>query len=181
VLQAELRQFAAANKLIDQLLQSMLERATGAARARLNVIHNGVTGLTGTGLLRYDVTNAAAAPGRLAGPAITNQPLSEWSDFLSSLISGQCSFHRVADLRAAALRARFEASGATSLLVCPAADIQGRILGAVFILWDGADTPPTGSDLRALMAAEQHMGAQIAAVLDLQGPPPWPSRAPNVE
>ena len=82
---------------------------------------------------------------------------------------------RVADLRAVSLRARFEASGATSLLVCPAADVQKRIVGAIFILWDGADTPPTGSDLKALMAAEQHIGAQIAAVLDLQGPP-WPSK-----
>src|SRR4051794_1494950 len=40
MMQAELRQFAAANKLIDQLLQSMLERAPGASRVRLNVIHN---------------------------------------------------------------------------------------------------------------------------------------------
>jgi hypothetical protein len=181
MMQAELRQFAAANKLIDQLLQSMLERAPGAARVRLNVIHNGVTGLTGTGLLRYDTTNTVAVPGRLAGPSITNQPLSEWSDFLPTLISGQCSFHRVVELRAIALRARFEAFGATSVLVCPAADIQGRIVGAVFILWDGADMPPIGPELRALMAIEQHLGAQIAAVLDLQGPPPWPLKAQAVD
>jgi hypothetical protein len=181
MLQAELRQFAAANKLIDQLLATMLERATGASRVRLNVIHNGVTGLTGTGLLRYDMTNAAAAPGRLAGSTITNQPLSEWSDFLPALISGQCSFHYVADLRAVSLRARFEASGATGLLVCPAADVQGRIVGSIFILWDGADMAPAGSDLRELMAVEQQLGAQIAAVLDLQGALPEPSKAQDME
>ena len=174
-LQTELRQFAAANKLIDQLLESMLARATGASRVRLNVIHNGVTGLTGTGLLRYDVTNGVAVPGRLAGSAVTNQPLSEWSDFLPSLLAGQCAFHRVADLHAVSIRARFETFGANSMLVCPAADVQGKIVGAIFIFWDGNDPAPEGDDLRRLMAAGQHLGAQVAAVLDLQGPPPWPS------
>jgi hypothetical protein len=175
LLQAELRQFSMANKLIDQLLQTMLDRASGAARVRLNVIHNGVTGLTGTGLLRYDVTNTATAAGRLPGQGVVNQPLSEWSDFLPVLLSGQCSFHRIADLHAVALRARFESFGAGSVLVCPAADVQGKTVGAVFILWDGPDPVPAGADLKALMVTELHLGAQVAAVLDLQGPPPWPS------
>jgi hypothetical protein len=178
-LQAELRQFAAANKLIDQLLQSMLERASGASRVQLNVIHNGVTGLTGTGLLRYDVTNSVASAGRLAGPGVTNQPLSDWSDFLPALLAGQCSLQRVGDLRAVALRARWETFGASGTMVCPAADVQGKIVGAIFIFWDGASPMPSGADAHALMAAGQHLGAQIAAVLDLQGPPPWPGAKPN--
>nr|WP_294505406.1 hypothetical protein [uncultured Rhodopila sp.] len=177
LMQAELRQFAAANKLIDQLLETMLERAPGASRVRLAVIHNGVTGLTGTGLLRYDITNTATAAGRLPGQAAVNQPLSEWSDFLPVLLSGQCSFHRVTDLRALALRSRFESYGSTSVLVCPAADVQGKTVGAVFISWDGADPLPAAAELRAAMAAELHLGAQVAAVLDLQGPPP---EAPGV-
>nr|WP_294528213.1 hypothetical protein [uncultured Rhodopila sp.] len=174
LMQAELRQFAAANKLIDQLLQTMLDRAPGASRVRLAVIHNGVTGLTGTGLLRYDITNTATVAGRLPGQAAVNQPLSEWSDFLPVLLSGQCSFHRVADLHALALRARFETYGSTSVLVCPTADVQGKTVGAVFITWDGADQVPANADLRTAMAGELHLGAQVAAVLDLQGPPPEP-------
>lgn len=177
-MQTELRQFAAANKLIDQLLESMLVRAAGASRVHLNVIHNGVTGLTGTGLLRYDVTNSVAGPGRLAGTAVTNQPLSDWSDFLPALLAGQCSSHRITDLHAMSIRARFEALGATGVLVCPAADVQGKTVGAIFILWDGTDAVPEGDDLRRLMAAGQHLGGQIAAVLDLQGPPPWPAPTP---
>ena len=180
-LQTELHQFAAANKLIDQLLESMLVRSAGASRVRLNVIHNGVTGLTGTGLLRYDVTNSVAAPGRLAGVAVTNQPLSDWSDFLPALLAGQCVTHRAADLHAVSIRARFEVLGATSVMVCPAADVQGKIVGAIFILWDGTDPVPEGDDLRKLMAAGQHLGGQIAAVLDLQGPPPWPSAISSSE
>ncbi len=177
-LQTELHQFAAANKLIDQLLETMLVRAAGASRVRLNVIHNGVTGLTGTGLLRYDVTNSVAAPGRLAGVAVTNQQLSDWSDFLPALLAGQCFMHHVADLHAVSIRARFETLGATGVMVCPAADVQGKIVGAIFILWDGTDPVPEGDDLRKLMAAGQHLGGQIAAVLDLQGPPPWPAALP---
>jgi hypothetical protein len=176
-LQTELRQFAAANKLIDQLLETMLARATGASRVRLNVIHNGVTGLTGTGLLRYDVTNSVAAPGRLAGAPATNQPLSDWSDFLPSLLASQCSFHRINEIHALSNRARFEALGATAIMVCPAADVQGKTVGAIFIFWDGNDPIPDGDDMRRLMSAGQHLGAQIAAVLDLQGPPPWPTLA----
>lgn len=174
-LQVELRQFAAANKLIDQLLESMLARAAGAARVRLNVIHNGVSGLTGTGLLRYDATNGVAAPGRVAGAPETNQPLSDWSDFLPALLAGQCSFHRTGELHPVSIRARLESFGATSVLVCPAADVQAKTVGAIFIFWDGNDTAPMGEDLRRLMTFGQHVGAQIAAVLDLQGPPPWPT------
>jgi hypothetical protein len=177
MLQTELRQFSAANKLIDQLLESMLTVASNASRVRLNVIHNGVTGLTGTGLLRYDITNSVAAAGRLAGNTVTNQPLSDWSDFLPVLLTRQCSFHRISDLHTVSLRARFEGFGATSVLVCPAADVQGKIVGAIFIFWDGNDPVPDGEDMRRLMSAGQHLGAQIAAVLDLQGPPPWPSLA----
>jgi hypothetical protein len=134
-----------------------------------------VTGLTGTGLLRYDVTNTATAAGRVPGPGVVNQPLSEWSDFLAVLLLGQCSFHRVPELHAVALRAQFESFGAGSVLVCPAADVQGKIVGAVFILWDGADPVPGAADLKALMVTELHLGAQVAAVLDLRGSPPWPS------
>jgi hypothetical protein len=145
------------------------------------VIHNGVTGLTGTGLLRYDITNTATAAGRLPGQAAVNQPLSEWSDFLPVLLAGQCSFHRVADLRALALRARFDSYGSTSVLVCPAADVQGKTVGAVFVSWDAADPVPATAELRAAMVTQLHLGAQVAAVLDLQGPPPWPSNAAATE
>src|SRR5208337_5667360 len=102
-------------------------------------------------------------------------------DFLPSLLAGQCSFHRTAELRVAALRARFESFGATSVLVCPAADVQGKTVGAIFVLWDGTDPVPAGAEMRALMVAEQHLGAQVAAVLDLQGPPPWPAGAASRE
>lgn len=168
-LQSELRQFVTANKLIDQLLITLLTHSSGASRVQLNVIHNGVTGLTGTGLLRYDVANTVTAPGRAAGETMTNLPLTEWSDFLPALIGQQCSFHRVADLHVASSRARFEAMGATALLVCPAADVEGKIVGAIFFSWDANDPVPNAAALQAIMAEGVHLGGQIAAILDLRG------------
>ena len=183
MLQGELRQFVAANKLIDQLLSAMLSRAPGASRVQLNVIHNGVTGLTGTGLLRYDQANSVAAPGRSAGAPFANQPLSDWNDFLPTLLAGECSFHRVPDLRAASMRARFEALGAAAALVCPAGDVQGKIVGAIFIYWDINDPIPDAGTLHVLIGEGKHLGGQIAAILDLRGDlrglPPWSEAMPR--
>ncbi|HQT80391.1 MAG TPA: hypothetical protein PLD10_25410 [Rhodopila sp.] len=174
VMQSELRQFVTANKLTEQLLRAMLVKAAGASRVQLNVIHNGVTGLTGTGLLRYDLTNSVAAPGRAAGSTVTNQPLSDWNDFLPTLLANECSFHHVDELHSASIQARLQALGGAATLVCPASDVQGRIVGAIFIIWDTNDPVPDAASLRALMTEGQHLGGQIAAILDLRGPPPWP-------
>jgi hypothetical protein len=171
-LQEELRQFVAANKLINQILESIMLRAPGASRASLSVIHNGVTGMTGVGLLRYDDTNGVAAPGRLAATVVTNQPLSDWSDFLPDLLAGDCTFRRTSELRGLSLRARLESYGVTSLLVCPAADVQGKTVGAIFVMWDAHDQLPDASQIQTLLEAGQHLGSQIAAVLDLRGPSP---------
>jgi hypothetical protein len=171
-LQEELQQFVSANKLINQVLEAILIHAPGASRASLGVIHNGVTGMTGTGLLRYDDTNSVAAQGRVAGTIVSNQPLSDWSDFLPSLLAGQCGFYRTADLKGAAIRARLESYGVTNVMVCPAADVQGKVVGAIFIMWDANDPPPNDVQVKDLILAGQHSGAQIAALLDLRGPSP---------
>lgn len=169
IVQAELHYFVEANRLIDQLLESALQRAKSAARARLDIIHNGVTGLTGIGLLRYDVTHSVAAAGRSTGALVANRPMSEWTDFLPALLAGQCVINHSGELRSAAVRARFDAMGVANFLVCPAADVQGKLLGAVFVLWDQSDQLPPPDELAALMANCRQIGAQIAAVLDLRG------------
>lgn len=171
-LQEELQQFVSANKLINQVLENILIHAPGASRASLGVIHNGVTGMTGTGLLRYDDTNSVAAQGRIAGTIVSNQPLSDWSDFLPSLLAGQCGFYRTADMKGAAIRARLESYGVTNVMVCPAADVQGKVVGAIFIMWDANDPLPNDVQVKDLILAGQHSGAQIAALLDLRGPSP---------
>ncbi len=67
LMQAELHQYAKASKLIDEVLTVLIQHSAGAARIRLGVVHNGVSGLTGTAMLRYDVVNAVALPGLYRG------------------------------------------------------------------------------------------------------------------
>lgn len=172
ILRAELYQAAESDRLINQLLTALLQRTPHAARVRLGVIHNGVSGITGIGLLRYDVTNAVASAGHAAGDNMQNQPLSEWSELLPKLLSGHCEITAVAALSNLASRARLQAMGAVSVLACPVADIHSTLLGSVFIVWDAGDTPPDGAALTALMEYAERIGAQIAAALDLRVPKP---------
>lgn len=172
ILRAEIYQAAESDKLIDQLLSALLQHTPRAARVRLGVIHNGVTGVTGIGLLRYDVTNAVAAAGHTAGTPMQNQPLSDWSPILPALLAGHCQLDPVPRLANLASRARLQAMGADSVLACPVTDIHGTLLGSVFILWDTGDAPPGGDDLSACMEYAQRLGGQIAAALSMLVPVP---------
>lgn len=167
-LQLELRHAAESNKVIDGLLTSLTEADPRVARAQLDIIHNGVSGVTGIGLLRYDVTNSIAAPGHVAGPLVQNRPLSEWSDFLPDLLAGTCRMFAAADLRNEAVRTRMAAVNGGMLLICPAADMQKRTLGAILLFWDAGVLAPQGEALERLKDLAKLTGQQIASVLDLR-------------
>lgn len=174
IMQLELHQAAQSDKLINQLLQSLLDHAKGAARVRLDVVHNGITGITGTALLRYDVTNAVAVPGHSLGSLPVNQPLSDWNDFLQALLAGKCQLDTVADTGVSLpFRTRLEALGTGTFLVCPVIDVQARMLGAVLVSWDAKDEPPGGAALLALMDYARSISGQIASALDLRTPVPY--------
>jgi hypothetical protein len=168
LLQAELHQYAKAGKLIDQVLSVLIQHSASAARIRLGVIHNGVSGLTGTSLLRYDITNAVALPGRDPGASVVNAPLSIWNDFLPALLAGKCQLIGLQEASNFELRSRLQALGANSLLACPVTDIEGKLLGGLFSNWDAADPPPAGEQLQAVIDLNQHVGGQIASVLNLR-------------
>ncbi len=179
-LQAELRQSAQTDKLIDQLLQALLLRAASAARVRLGVVHNGVTGVTGVALLRFDITNAVAAPGHSVGVLPLNQPLSDWNAFLPALLAGRCYMGSAGSETNLGVKARLDALGANAYVACPVIDIQARMLGALFITWDLHDAPPTGEALNTLMEYAKSVGMQIASTLDLRhhlSPRGWPAEA----
>jgi hypothetical protein len=172
ILRAELYQAAETDKLIEQLMTALLQHAGSAARVRLGVIHNGVSGVTGIGLLRYDITNAVAATGHTAGVPTQNQPLSEWSAILPMLLAGRCVPSAVDQLPNLTSRARLQSMGATGVLACPVSDVHGTLLGCLFVVWDSGDVPPAGAQLAALMEFSQRIGGQIAAALDLLVPTP---------
>ena len=170
-MQAELHQYATSGKLIDELLGVALLHSMGAARVRLGVVHNGITGVTGTSMLRYDVTNAVAAPGRAAGGTVVNEPLSTWSEFLPRRDVGRPVPIDVdaGEVHNFELQARMQLLGASSLLACPVTDVQGKLLGALFVNWDAGDQPPAGEQMQQLMDFGQRIGAQIASVLSVRG------------
>ena len=168
VLQTELRDLAKSNRVIDQLLGSLLEQAPNVARVRLDVIHNGVTGVTGLGLLRYDTTNSVAGAGHESGPLVQNRPLTEWSDFLPDMLAGRCRVYLAEQLQSIPVRASLETLNVGTILGCPVADVQGRLLGAVFLLWDAGVRIPDGIDLTQLKTRGREVGSQIGTALDLR-------------
>ncbi|MEJ0017062.1 MAG: hypothetical protein WDN25_10940 [Acetobacteraceae bacterium] len=169
MLQAELRQAAHTDRLIGQLLSALLTRAPLAARVRLAVVHNGLTGVTGVALLRFDIVNATAAAGHSVGTFVVNQPLSDWSDFLPGLVSGRCQHRMTSSGSNLSMRARLDSLGAGGFLACPVVDIQDRMLGALFITWDTTDPPPSGEAMAALSDYAISIGTQVASALDLRG------------
>ena len=168
MLQTELHYAADTDKLIDESLAGLLGYAPLAARVQLGVVHNGITGVTGVALLRYDVTNSVAAPGKTLGALLLNQPLSDWNNFLPVLLAGRCFLGFVSEQPNPALRARLEALGAGTLMACPVIDNRTRMLGALFVTWDARDIPPTGDTLQAVMKHALEVGAQVAAALSLR-------------
>jgi hypothetical protein len=167
MLQSELSRTPATTKLIDQLLALLMERSTNVARVRLGVVHNGVLGVTGVALLRFDITNGVASPGHAVGAVVTNEPLSDWNSFLPTLLAGKCHVSLTDAEDNSIRRARLESLGAGASMVCPVIDIEGRMLGAVLATWDVRDAPPVGDELRTLEAFARDICAQIAAALDL--------------
>ena len=59
--------------------------------------------------------------------------------------------------------------GASSLLSCPVTDVQGKLLGALFLNWDTGDQLPAGEQMQQLMDFDQRIGGQIASVLKIRG------------
>lgn len=82
-LQEEIRAVASADKVVQTILDDLLDGPSGnAVRARVAVIHNGVSTVTNVGLLKADIVAGVAERGRAVGASIANQPLSQWSDYL---------------------------------------------------------------------------------------------------
>ena len=159
--QIEPRQVAAANRLIERLMKTVLELAPGAARLRLTRIRDSATWPS------YDVTNSVALRGRWIGAMHRNQPLSDWRDFLPALLAGQCALHQVVQVRSAAPAFGFPSARPSRVLVCPVTGADGQLLGAIFFGWDCDAQPPAGAALHALIAAANGLAMRIAAVLDL--------------
>jgi hypothetical protein len=171
VSQSMLRAGVASDGVIDAVLNQILNYTENASRVRVALIHDGQATITGIDLLRFDYTNAVAAPGTLEGPMTVNAPLSEWSpDYLPKLMARQCSVVQTSDVRNPALRQRRLALGANVVVACPLVDIFDQILGTVFVDYDGSAIPPEGAALTELFGKLAISARQIAAALDVMRP-----------
>ena len=180
VAQAELRQLAASDRVINQLLAALLRHAPTSTRAQLAVFHDGVSGLTEVSLLHFDLTHVVTAPGRLPGRTFVDEPLSQWEDRLPALLEGRCILLLTNQMRNNFTRARLENLGVASVLTCPVTDVRRALLGSVMLTWDGLDAVPGGGDLVALMRDVHAVGSQLASVLVLRSSvtlPPLPQAA----
>ena len=166
--QVELRQAAKTDHLIDQSLKVLPAKVPGSARAQARRDPQRRHGITGVGMLRFDVTNGAAVPGRAVGEPMQNLPLSAWNEYLSTLLAGRCDWRRTADVVSASERDRLEKFGAALRLVCPVTDVEGRLLGGVFITWDTSDASPDPERRPEIVEEAKKIGAQIASVLTLR-------------
>ena len=188
-MQMEIQHLAKSNLIIDRLMGQFVAQAPTIARARLGVIHNGAYGVTGLGLLRYDVTNAVAGAGHAAGPLAQNSSLAEWSDFLPDLLAGECKKIVIKDMENTAGRARLEELAgrarleelkASAFLSCPVADIGKRLLGSVAVYWDEGTYVPSGAEMDRLINTGKKVGLLIAAMLDLRKAPPYEETDPGM-
>ncbi len=179
-MQMEIQHLAKSNLIIDRLMGQFVAQAPTIARARLGVIHNGAYGVTGLGLLRYDVTNAVAGAGHAAGPLAENRSLAEWSDFLPDLLAGECKKIVIKDMENTAARARLEELKVGAFLSCPVADIGKRLLGSVAVYWDEGTYVPSGAEMDRLINTGKKVGLLIAAMLDLRKAPPQEETDPGM-
>lgn len=143
-MQAELRHIVSSNAAIQRVLSGIVESDDPAppARARVAIIHNGVVGVTGIGMLRFDIHSSFSGPGRKEGEAQQNLPLSQWNDYMPTLLQKKCVFQRLSDITIAAAKARMESMGISSFIACPMIDTKSQILGALFVSWDAGDRMP---------------------------------------
>ena len=167
-MQAELRRAAVSTKIIRELMQSALNQAPNAARIRLSEIHNGVVGLSGVGMLRFDVTMAVVNPGYAPGEFVVNLPLSQWSGYLDTLIRGDCASSTAAGSTDPAAAARLAAMHIGFFIACPVTDVESRMFGGVFISWDEQPPERVVADVRLKLAA---VAKQIASTLDVRDAP----------
>lgn len=161
----EPRRAEAADSLIEVLLKSLLGPPAGATRVNLALIDTDAA----TGSPRYSVTTRVTTRGPATDVKARNQPLSDWSDCLPALLTGQCAVHRLTAADRTTPLFGFLSSRLSTALVCPVAAAGGQLVGGVFIVWDDNDLPPAGALLKGLIESTHRVAIQIEAVLRLIG------------
>jgi hypothetical protein len=171
IIQAEISRTAEANRVIDQILTSALANIPGAARIRLAVIHNGIAGVTGLSMLRSDITNAIARPGRATGDLSVNLPMGSLATFSPSMLDGSCWLNNTNNLSFNPGREHLERVGVKTFLACPVKDPNGLLLGEIALHWDSGDTVPVGADMERVTNDLKVVTDRVGGIITLRSNP----------
>lgn len=171
ITQAQIGQDANANRVIDQLLTSALARAPTGARLRLAVIHNGIAGVTGMSMLRADITNAIARPGRATGDLSINLPMGSLATFSASMLDGSCWLSDTDKLSFNPGREHLERIGVKAFLACPVKDPNNLLLGEIAMHWDRGDPVPVGDEMAEVTKSLKTTADQLGAIISLRANP----------
>jgi hypothetical protein len=138
----------AANRLIKQLLGTLVAHAPRVAAASLSVL--GADDSQCGETCRDD--HVAKVVGRFRSPARPSTPVPDWEALVPAFRAGHCPVLR---------------ADASSTLFCPAVNPQGDLVGAVLIVIEGGRHRLRGTEQARLMSAGVRVAGQIAAVLDV--------------
>jgi hypothetical protein len=164
-MQLILRQTAAADAQIIDLIERLRQNNPSIARVRVAIIHNGSYTLTGISLLKFDTAYSVTRAGRSVGGTEINLPLVQWRDFLPDFINGQCRYILVSNLQDPAARTRMQEQGADAFVGCPIRTSTGAIIGGIFTVWDVGDPRPTETDLYSIMEQVQQTARDVGLIL----------------
>lgn len=156
----------AAYRLIDQLLASVLDRTSDAARIDLYIVDEGRRG-AGCGRMRYSLIKSLGRDGRAWPGMARNQPLTDWHRFLPSLHEGRHRMLGPVDFRASRLRDRYQSIAMTRILAFPVLGTEGALLGAVFIVWTTSEEVRSDEPSPDTIDIATRVAGQVSAVLEL--------------
>lgn len=170
-LQADLRTAAIVNHVVETEMSRLLKIEPAPARVRLTSLHNGIANLTGSAMLRADITNGIARPGRATGGLSVNLPIGSVASFSPELLQGNCFRRDVADLPLTPGREHLESFGAWRFWSCPVS-YEGQTMGILTVYWDRNDAMPNEAQEKTLLDAMKVVADKISAALSLRTRPP---------
>ena len=142
LLQTEIRQAAIADRLVKEYMESLLYVLKTPARIRVGLVHNGIANTAGRSMMRIDAPYSVTALGRSQGATVVNQPFSDWSDYSEAMFKEECVTLHTSSIRNPAQLSRLLSAGIEVFIVCPIIDIQGSMIGGLFVSWDRGDLIP---------------------------------------
>lgn len=145
VRQSRLVQIDTKHALMRARLLTLAQQYPAITRLRVATIHDGISA-NGTAEIQFDIVAAVAQPRHTLGEFVLNQPLTQWADYLSSLIVGHCSYLTVPQVKNKTARSRLDELAMKAFVVCPIMNSKHQLIGGLFASWDEADKVPANID-----------------------------------